>query len=962
MSVPKTARVALRVGLLLSAAASPAAGQDGRTGFDRQIGSHAAGGGGDTSDIVVTGSRIGSIGPVPIVPVTTVSAADVAWAGTDSTADVLTDLGAVGVGATDANTQADPTSAGLNLVNLRRLGTQRTLVLVNGRRQVAGTPFTGAVDLNTIPAALIARTEITTGGASAVYGADAIGGVINIVLRDDFEGLEARFRGGVTARGDGASRGLTLSGGQNLAAGRGNVTASVFYDREEGVEAVERRYGANGLNVVSNPANTGNNDGIPNLITREDTRSNLYNTRGVVVGLPTVYTFNAAGTGVSSYDFGAIGNRNGTSIGGDGGSFERYDNLSLPVERYGASFQGHLPLAGSTRLFLEGRYTHTRVRSFYQPTEDEISFAAPTISIDNPFVPPDLRSVLRAAGRSSFQLYRINEEFGRRGGDARRDMVQIVSGLKGDVGAFAYEAFAGYGRTVNSTRVLNDRLQANFIESLDVVATPAGPACRSEAARARGCLPLNLFGRGNADPAAVEYSRLDDHFLSSSSLAQAGADVKGAVLDLPAGPLSLALGAEWRETRASTSPSGIIRQGLSFSPRQLPVSGRTSVIEAFGEAQVPVLRDSALGHEMSVQMAGRVSKYDVNGFQFAWNLGASYAPAAGLTFRVSRSRAVRAPNVGELFSPRNQNNPFLQDPCDTLFIDQSPNRAEGCAALGIPAGYVSPTNGRSTPTFVGGNSRLDPETADALTLGLVARPAALPGLSFSVDYYRIDVRDAIASIPAQTLLNNCVDQEISPLDNPNCAAITRDPRTSQVTEVRATNLNIGRLFTRGLDIGVSYGLDLTDVAADLPGRLTVAGSGTYIFRLRTLTDANNRGSEIKREGVLGDPKLEFLTNVTYAAGALQLNWRTHFIASQLFTWFAGIPEDQYDRQRTGARAYHDLAVSYDVTKGLNARLVCSNVFDGKPPPLGGGVHQGLNGGAIYPNLGARFFATLTFDL
>ncbi len=919
----------------------------------------AAGEAQGTDEVVVTGSRLRSTGLAPAVPVSAITAADIARAGTDSIADVLTDSGAIGIGTTDTNSQASATGAGLNLVNLRRLGAQRTLVLVNGRRQVAGTPLTAAVDLNTLPAPLIARTEISTGGASAVYGADAVSGVINIILRDDFEGLEARARGGITSRGDGESYGFTLTGGTNFAENRGNITASFFYDKVEGLESTDRSYGANGLNFIANPANTGSNDGIPNFITRENVRFNPYNTRGVVIGLPTLYSFNAAGSGVTAFDYGEIGNRNGRSINGDGGFFEPYDNLSLPSERFSASVQGKYEIVEGAKLFFEGRFTRSKVSVFWQPTEDEINFPAPTISIDNPFVPADLRNILTAAGRTGFQLYRINEEFGRRGSHITRDLMQFTAGVEGDVGRFNYTVFGGYGETNNSVRILNDRIQSRFLESLDVIASPTGPICRSAAARAAGCLPLNLFGLGNANAAAVNYSRVDDTYASDTSLAQAGWDVTGSLFDLPAGPLSVALGGEWRETKASTAPSATIQQGLSFSPPERPVSGRISVYEAYGEMRVPILRESPLGYELSVQGAGRASHYNTNGSQYSWNVGGSYAPARGLTFRVVRSQAVRAPNIGELFSPANQGNAFLQDPCDALVIGQSPNRAAGCAALGIPAGYVSPTNGRTTPVYTGGNLDLEPETADTWTVGIVAQPPAIPGLSFTVDYYNIRITDAIGSIPAQTLLNNCVDQGIAPASNPNCAAVVRSAGTRQVTEVRATNLNIGRLFTRGVDLNVTYGFDLARLSASLPGRLTLNANGTYIFKLRTLTDANNPNSEVKREGVLGDPEFEMLASATYQANRLSLTWRTHFLRSQLFTWFAGIPDDQYDLMYTGDRFYHDLSVGYDLTEKLNARINVNNIFDTKPPQLGGNVHQGLNDASIYPNLGTQFFGTIT---
>ena len=916
------------------------------------------------AEILVTGSRLESTVLTSSVPITSVSAEEIAAAGQENIADVLIDLPSVSVGLSDANSQNQAARVGLSLVNLRRLGSQRTLTLINGRRQVAGVPLTAAVDLNTVPASLVERVEVTTGGSSAIYGADAVSGVINLILKRDFEGIEARVQGGVTSRADGGSYGGSLTAGQNFADGRGNFVVSGLFDSVEGVQATDRRYASNGLNTISNPENTGANDGIPNFITRENIRFKGITRIGTFYIGDDPYVFNQTGTGVRPYDYGEIGNLGGRSIGGDGGFFEPYDNLSLPLDRYVGTAMLNFEFSDALRLFAEARYSRTEAESYWQPTEDEVSYPAPFISRDNPFVPDDLRTLLVAADQEGITLNRVNDEFGRRGSQARRDMQQYTVGADGDfAGSWTYNVFGGYGRTSDKTRLLNGRIQSRFLESLDVVLDPGTnqPVCASAEARAAGCEPLNLFGLGNMTKGAIAYSSFDDDYRSVQELTMAGASVTGELFQLPAGPIEAALGVEWRETTARTYPSELLQTGTTFYPQEAPVRGRTEVSEAFGEIRVPLLEGMGpLAEHLSLQGALRVSDYNTNGTQYSWNAGATYAPVDGLRFRAMRSTSVRAPNIGELFSPSNEGFFFGQDPCDVLVIDQSPDRAAGCAALGIPANYNAPTNGRTIRGLFGGNPDLEPETAETWTVGMVARPAMISGLTLTIDLFDIDITDAIGNIPAQTLINNCVDIGVAAADNPNCAAVTRDPTTFAITSVTATQLNIGALRTKGIDFGVDYRVPLDRVATGVPGTVTFNLLGTYLHRLRSQSDANIPTSEVKLEGVLGAPKWELLGSLTYAVDALTVTWRTQYLGDTRIAWFRDIPDDQFDLPYTGDEMYHDLSLGFEFSENVSGRLNINNIFDNKPPSRGLNIHQGIYDAAIYRNLGTSFQGSLTF--
>jgi len=939
------AAAALAAGWLAQPAAAqtaaPAATQDG-TAAD--------------PDIVVTGSRLKQTREDTIAPVTTLTADQIAISGQENIGRALNNLPSMGVGFNDANSQGNAASQGLNLVNLRRLGTNRTLVLVNGRRQVPGEPLTSSVDLNTIPATLIERADVSLGGASAVYGADAVSGVVNLILKKNYEGLEARARGGITSRGDGESYGGTLTAGKSFDGGRGNVTFAGFYDRVEGVQAVDRNYASNGLNTISNPDPKG-----PAFIHAPNIRFNGINDPGTFYIGNTPYTFANDGSSFRPYDFGAVGNRGGRSIGGDGGFFEKYDNLSLPTTRYVANLLVNYEFSPAAHFFFEGRYAKTKVLGFWQPPEDPVQYDPPFISINNPYVSTALRTALAQAGQNGLYLSRNNNDFGRRGSDSRRDLMQFTTGFDGDLGGgWSYNVFGAYGRNIDNIGLLNGRLQDRFLESVDVVQGPNGPQCASATARANGCLPLNLLGLTTADPKAIAYSSFNDRYRKTSTLVNGGASITGTLFTLPAGPVQTAAGIEYRRDTARTFPSAQVQAGNSFYPQESPVSGVVVTKEVFGELRVPLLKDFVLGRELSAQGAFRVSDYNTNGTQWSWNAGGSYTPFEGMRFRAMRSKSVRAPNIGELFSPANAGYFFGDDPCDALQVSLSPNRATNCAALGVPANYNAPTNGKTILGRFGGNPKLDPETAMTWTVGMTLTPPRIPGLSISVDYFNVDIRNAIGNVPAQTILNNCVDQAVSVASNPNCAAITRDPTTKAVTSVSAVNLNIGRLLTDGIDFNVNYGWNLSAIAASLPGRITLNLTGTYLSRLRYFTDANDPSSVTRQDGVLGNPNWSMLGSATYSLPRFSITWQARYLGSQWITYYRGITPSRFDLPFTGVKTYHDLSIGYDISDRMGLQVNVMNLFDTKPPARAFLIHSGIYDASIYPNLGTSFAAALTY--
>lgn len=915
----------------------------------------------EVDEVVVTGSRLSQTAITSPVPVMAVTSEALKQAGTENVADVLTELGSIGVGRTDTNSQNNYALAAMNLVDLRKLGFNRTLTLVNGRRQVAGDIFSNAVDLNSVPAPLVERIEVVTGGTSAIYGADAVSGVINVILKKDFEGFEARVRGGVSSRGDAESFGASFTGGQNFADARGNITVNLVYDTQEGVKATARDYAVNGLNWIVNPANTASNDGVPNQILRERIRFLGPPTQSGFIdfGGGAFFTVNPDGNSVRPFDFGEIGNQAGRSIGGDNGFFEKYDNLAQPYERMGISTNFSYQVADNVRFFAEGRYITTHVESRWQPTAD-FEYGPPILMTTNPFVPANLRAILTAANAPAFAFYRVYEDFGRRGSDSDRSTLQFTAGFDGKVfDRFNYEVFAGYGRTKLETLLVDGRDQDRFLESVNVALVNGVPACADAAARARGCAPLNVFNPAST-PAGIAYSRVSDPYNARNTLKMAGANLTGDLFTLPAGPVAFAVGVEARQTIAETMPSVATQRGRIQMLFEGPIYGKIDVKEAFGEVRAPLLKDLPMVHELTLQAAGRVSDYSTSGTTETWNLGGVYSPVPSLRLRMMRSQSVRAPNVTELFSPQIQGFQNLTDPCNAPTINDNANRLNNCRALGVPVGFVATTG--SKPVFGGGNRSLTPETADTWTVGVTFAPDFIPGFSATVDWFDIDISDAIGAIPAQTVLNNCVDLAVAPADNPLCGAIVRDAASRQLVSVSGKALNVGALKTSGVDFSLNYGFRL-DQYVSLPGRAHLSVNGTWLDKLRQLTDANNPASENQIEDMLGVPEWEVSTSATYQLDRMAVTWRTHYLAStfvypSILLSAPPVP-DNLEKPRTGSKIYHDLSVSYDLTEGTNLRVNVNNIFDNKPPKRGNNIHQGLNNASIYPNLGTMLSAVLT---
>ncbi|MGH7009431.1 MAG: TonB-dependent receptor domain-containing protein, partial [Caulobacteraceae bacterium] len=921
------------------------------------------------SELVVTGSRLQTTvlnSPNPVIIATSVQLQRM---GTDNLERAITQLPGVAPGLTDTNTENFYYLAGLNLVDLRHLGYNRTLVLVDGMRQVAGDVGTNAVDLNTIPVEMVDRVEVVTGGLSAIYGADAVSGVVNIILKDHYQGLDVRVHGGITAYGDGEDWGFSLIGGHNFANDRANVTVGFDFDRSEGVPALARPWGRDSVSVVPNDNPTGPNS--PAYITVHNALFFGIDQKGFVAVAPyganDFYTPNANGTAFLPYNYGTLSNytvndvlNNGVQVGGDAGYFRPFDNLSLPLQRFSASLNFTYQLTPKVQFFTENRWAESWVKDRWQPTAD-FEYGEFFVSASNPYVPASFLPVLAAAGQNGFYFGREYVDEGRRGADDDRFTQQYTVGLKGDLGRFKWQAFVGYGQMNLDSLLVGARDQTRFLQSVDVIELNAAPACADPVARAEGCQPFNPFNPAST-PLGAAYSAASGRFTASNELGMTGANITGDLFNLPAGAVSASLGAEARENYFGESGSNCDIQMLCNTP----VSGQTKVAEVFSEARVPLLKDFPLVHDLYFQGAVRYSDYTNNGGHLSWNLGGVWSPVQSINFRIMRSRSVRAPNISELYSAETQGFENLNDPCSVLNIPLNPNRAKNCAALGIPAGFAQTTSSKAV--YFGGNPNLNVETADTWTAGVTVAPHYVPGLTLTADWYQINLTNAIGALDPQTVLYTCADEAVAPGANPDCAAITRDPSTHQISGVYSNAQNFGRLFTTGWDFNVTYDVPFQQFWSGFPGRLEFNVLASYLQRLRSYDSASDPSTQHQYEGYLGLPKWKFVGSATYALDKVAVTWRltylesTSILGSQLVA--APTPLNIYDLQTTGSKIYNDLSIAYQFRPDTNLRLNVNNIFNVAPPDRTNDINEGISYGSayaaagIYPNLGTTFLVTV----
>jgi outer membrane receptor protein involved in Fe transport len=789
--------------------------------------------------IVVTGSRIARPNLASTVPITSVGVQELTDTGNVSLGDELNNLPALRSTFNQSNSTRFIGTAGLNLLDLRGLGTERTLVLVNGRRHVTAQPGAYSVDTNTIPTDLLERVDVVTGGNSAIYGSDAVAGVVNFVLKRNFDGIRIRGQGGVSSRGDRGTAFTSLTAGKNFADDRGNVAVAFEYAKSQPLFATERDdltgvfSGTKGfVQVEDTLGEPPEGDGIPDTGFRTGIRNNSFGLGGGVLTtctgpIPTGTPANAVErrraavcTGATSPTGGLLSstffflpdgtlarnnptldtrNVGGPVFGGLGSTLIESNQLQPGLDRYAANLLASFEVSSGFKPFLEAKFVRVDSLTSGQPSFTGGGNTTGTFSINNPFLTDQARTTLQtilAPGATTFGLNRLNLDFGGRGEKHQRDTYRVVAGFGGEIfGNFRYEVAGNYGRTETYFETTGNILSARFNNAANAVRNAAGQivcAINADAVTTNddpACVPINLFGFGRPSQEALNYIGVVSSRKQMAEQINATAFISGdstGLFELPGGAVGFALGVEYRKEKARSAFDPVTTSGATFLNAILPFTPPSQEIkEVFGELRVPLLADLPFAEELTLEASGRASDYGGStGTVFAYNIGGTFAPIRDIRFRAGYARSVRAPNLGNLFATPSQTfvNAFV-DPCNQTVINQNPNRAKNCAAAGIPTTIV--VNGETRPFtnttasgisgFNQGNADLVPEKGTSLTVGAVIQPRFFPGFSLTIDYYDIKIRDVIQGLTGQTIINQCYDDP-GGLDNQFCKVIFR--RTS----------------------------------------------------------------------------------------------------------------------------------------------------------------------------------------
>lgn len=857
-------------------------------------------------DIVVTGSRIVRNGAQSPTPLTLVTAEDLRDSAKTNVADAINELPAVANSVTPrtANIAVGGGIQGANFLNLRNLGISRTLVLLDGRRVVPATTF-GAVDVNLLPTGLIKRVDVVTGGASATYGADAVAGVVNFVLDTKYEGIKGDIQAGVTSRGDAASRAGSLTFGTAFAGGRGHLVANAQYSENDGVFFRDRSFG-NNSQIINNPAFTATN-GQPRRTIITGAGLSVGTPGGLIVAGPLRGTQFGPNGEPLPFTFGVTSGA--LTVSPDAYDPSRDAQLLSPLKQGTVFGRVSYDLSDAFTVFGEASYGKSIVDQTIIPY---FRLGNIVVRSDNAFIDPVTRARLAAAGAATFAFGKINFSLGPVTPRNVRESQRYVAGANGRFGGdWNWNAYYEHGQVDVDNSASNNPIISRYNLAADAVAGPNGTiVCRSTlTSPTNGCVPYNLFGTQPASPALLAYVTGTARQRSKLTQDVVEASLSGALFDLPAGPLSVAIGGQYRREKASADADAISLTNDFFVGNYKPLNGRVSVKEAFGELNVPVLKDSALGSLLTLNGAVRLTDYSTSGTVTTWKAGFVYEPVPDIRVRLTRSRDIRAPNINDLFLGGQFNSIPVLDPANNNTLVQVLTRSAG-------------------------NLNLDPEFASTLTGGVVLAPRFLPGLSLSVDYYDVKIRGAIGSIAPQDIVNRCAAGETS-----FCGFIARNA-ANQITQIDRLPVNFQQEQSAGIDFELGYRTRLgggTLALRALASRITKLSLGVGAGRISRAGEVGDNALATGASGsaATGLPDWRGLASLGYeSAGGSSITVKTRYIGA------AKIESDFGPLDLAGNHVptvfYVDLRLAQRVKTRLGSLElfgVVDNLFDRDPPTV-----------------------------
>ena len=965
---------------------------------------------GEVSEIVVTGTRIPSPNLTSIAPVTTVGTADIKAQGVTRIEDITNSLPQVFAGQGSMISNA---SSGTATVDLRGLGSNRTLVLIDNRRLMPGDPVVPAADLNFIPAALVERVDVLTGGASATYGADAVAGVVNFLMMKNFEGvrIDAQYSGYQhnndesfiqsvvrTAAAhasdprqfalpssniwDGEGSEVTMIIGANAPDGKGNVTAYAAYRQNNPVLEGERDFSSCTLN-----------SGTPNFA------------QYGCGGSGTAYPARVGSFIVDPTTFNTFRPRTGSDVF----NFGPQNYFVRPDERYNLGAFAHYEIAPWADAYMDTMFMDDR--STAQIAAGGIFAGTFSIDCANPLLSTQEAGLLPAVGGGTCATNPAGTftgtvarrlqaaEAGGRQTDFRHTDYRIVVGLRGDLGKnWTYDGYMQYGSVQLSQEQTGNLNTARINQALNVVNTPTGPQCAPGADA--GCVPLNLFTAQYISPAALKFLNATSFAVGNTnervvSLAFTGKlgdyGIKSAWANDGVG---VAFGAEYRREHLDNSADFLSTNGLvnGNGGAAAPTNGSFDVYELFGEARIPLISDMPFAKDVSLELGYRFSDYSSIGDTNTYKVSGEWEVVDGVRFRAGYNRAVRAPNINELFAPQNVGLDGTQDPCAGLAAG-NPLVAQCATAFHLTTAQVLAIEKNPANQYngqFGGNPNLKPEISDTYTAGVVWQPKFVPGLNVSVDYFDIKVDQFIAGLGANLILNQCV----TTLNPYFCGLVHREPGNNSLFldptgYVQDTTLNTGSLETTGIDLNVNYRSDLSSLGMGDNGSISVSMVGTWLDTLKTQPLPG--GPSYDCAGLYGTtcagpngegpaPRWRHKLRVTWATPYSYGDWFKSLSLSAQWRYYGGVKLDAYDSnpqlnnpglqyetdRALGSRSYLDLTANFTVHNNLTFRVGVNNVFDKDPPIIGASNCPvgSCNGGTypqVYDALGRYMFVGLTAD-
>lgn len=885
-------------------------------------------------------------------------------------------------------------------------------MLVNGRRVVASLAGSATVDLNVIPTQFVERVDILTGGASSLYGSDAIAGVVNFVYKQDFEGIEANAQAGITQRGDDERFQLNLTGGTSFADSRGHLMVHLGYSREDGVLSRER-------------PNTFTDDFDGFLATGDPTQYGVpvepfyssFAPQGTFVAGGRTFTYSPTGALQPCFtsNGATCSSSLGTGVGPNGFNRQFFRTIAVPVERYLLALTGEYEVFDGVNVFWEGTFNRTTSSREIEPFalssdgstgvypagggmnienfvtrdwDNNASTPNTTQIVVNPLVPTAIVNVAtdtNGDGLRNLGFSRRITEFGSRLGSTDRDFMRFVVGLQGDFldSRFRWDVSYNYGQ-VQENQISSGQVNVvNFRNALAVqpdynnVDPLRDYICVDAQARAAGCVPANIFGAGNIEQAAVNYIQAQGTYQTDISQQVLQGNISGSLFELPAGDVGLALGVEWRKETSASDNDALTNQGLNGGNLLPDTSGQFDVYEAFAEVRVPILADTPFFELLEVGGAARVADYSTVGTVWSWNVTGTWAPVSDVRIRGTYARSVRAPNVGELYAGRSQTFPSgLTDPCKGITATDSSAVAVNCRAAPGVSANITANGGTFGQTqsdiqgisgFNGGNSALGEETATSWTVGAVIQPRSIEALSnftATVDYYDIKVEDVIASFGRQFILDQCYKQ-----GNPIfCPLVIRRPTATTVNSagsiefINAFQVNAATLATQGIDATLSYHTGLGLLAGD---QITSRIAYTHVIKNDYTPLA---GSPVDPSaGEIGTSKDRFTANLAYSTDDFRLAFTGTYIGS-------AVEDDQFCSSRgqavgcfkQGSEFYLDTQVQYNASEFMQIYVGADNLLDNNPPNLLSGTPSNVTGtdtaADVYDVFGRRFYigARVTF--